>query len=325
MQGAVQPSLFVSNKIDRNATTATPSLDNTYLLASRILSVPDERGYADSVRQALKLITDGSLEKIVLARTLEIEVDESIDLDRLLATLVQRNARGFTFSVPLGLGGNAVFTGASPELLIRKSGPRIETNPLAGSIRRGATPEEDKANAEALLASSKDRREHQIVVADVDRALRPFCRHIDVPEAPSLIKTPTVWHLSTHITGELTDPSTSSLELALALHPTPAVCGHPTDVAFSAIAEIEGYDRGLYAGLVGWSDANGDGEWAVALRCAEIVGNRVRLFAGAGIVEGSDPQAELEETGAKLKTMLDALRIGQSRNAAVDVSVSASQ
>lgn len=320
------PSIFVSDSIDTNISNSTALPGAARTSARRIKSAPDEHAYAESVRRGLGLIAEGALEKIVLARTLEIDVNEPIDLDLLLATMVHRNARGYTFSVPLALGGEAaVFTGASPELLIRKSGSQIETNPLAGSIRRGATPEEDKANAEALLASSKDRREHQIVVAAVDRVLRPYCRRIDVPDAPSLIKTPTVWHLSTHIAGELADPGTSSLELALALHPTPAVCGHPTDAAFAAIAEIEGYDRGLYAGLVGWSDAKGDGEWAVALRCAEISGNQVRLFAGAGIVAGSDPLAELEETGAKLKTMLDALWIEQPLIEAGGVSVSAGQ
>lgn len=321
-----EPVLFVSNSINTNPGSATSSLDASQIPVCQIKSIPNERRYVDSVRDGLRLIAAGSIEKIVLARTLEVGVNESIDLERLLETLLHRNAHGFTFSVPLISGSsNAVFTGASPELLIRKAGLHIETNPLAGSIRRGATPEEDQANAEALLASSKDWREHAIVVTTVAKALRPYCRCIDVPEAPSLIKTPTVWHLSTHIRGELADLETSSLELALALHPTPAVCGHPTDAAFSAISEIEGYDRGLYAGLVGWSDANGDGEWAVALRCAEISGNHVRLFAGAGIVAGSDPQAELEETGAKLRTMLEALRIDQPLNTAARASVSVSQ
>jgi len=321
-----KPALFVSGSIDGNIKSSTVSPSVSQVSTRRVTSVPDDGKYISFVNDGLRLIATGVLEKIVLARTLEIDASEPIDLDRLLATLLHHNTHGFTFLVPSTIDSeNTVFIGASPELLLRKSGHCIETNPLAGSIRRGDTPVEDQKKAEALLASSKDRREHAIVVAAVAQALRPYCRCIDVPETPSLIKTSTVWHLSTHIKGELADPNISSIELALALHPTPAVCGHPTDAAFSAISKIEGDNRGLYAGLVGWNDVHGDGEWAVALRCAEISGSHVRLFAGAGIVAGSDPQAELEETSAKLRTMLEALQIVYPLNFSDRIFSSANQ
>jgi isochorismate synthase len=181
--------------------------------------------------------------------------------------------------------------------------------PLAGSAARSPDPAEDQRRASALLVSAKDRHEHAIVADAVAAALRPYCRHLDVPAAPSLRHTRTMWHLASHISGELADPSMSALALACALHPTPAVCGDPLPLARAAIAEIEPFDRGFFTGMVGWCDASGDGEWAVTIRCAEVADRSLRLFAGAGIVAGSDPEHELAETTAKLQTMLDALGI----------------
>lgn len=279
---------------------------------ARIRAVPEPDDYVHGVRRALDLIESGRLEKVVLARTLEIDLVNDLDTTNLLSTLTRRNQHGFTFVVPVMAAqqkGRHLFLGASPELLVRRVGRTVTSNPLAGSTRRGATPEEDRRNAEALLSSAKDRHEHDVVVAAVKRSLQPFCSNLDVPSTPSLLQTPTVWHLSTVISGELADPMMSALELALALHPTPAVCGQPTELSRQAIAAIEPFKRDLYAGLVGWSDANGDGEWAVAIRCAEVRGRWIRLFAGAGIVRGSNPEAELAETAAKLRTMLTALGI----------------
>lgn len=276
----------------------------------KILDVPRPEAYMASVERALAILNNGNIKKIVLARTLEISIKSAVNISHLISKLARGNPSSFTFSVPVWTEEDFYsFVGVSPELLVQKMGRRIITNPLAGSIRRGATPEEDLANSERLLASAKDRYEHSIVVAAVMRALGPFCTRLTVSDEPSLIKTPTVWHLGTNIVGELLTPEISSLELALALHPTPAVCGDPKDSALRAIMEIEEFDRRLYAGLVGWMDAKGDGEWAVALRCAEIGKQRVRLFAGAGIVNGSRPEVELAETTAKLRTMLDALGI----------------
>ncbi|RZN31715.1 isochorismate synthase [Bradyrhizobium sp. Leo121] len=299
-----------SPAFDVRAGESSPSLQRPTL--ARIRAVPEPDDYVHGVRIALDLIEAGRLEKVVLARTLEIDLVSDLDTTNLLSTLTRRNQHGFTFVVPVMAAQQEVrhlFLGASPELLVRRVGRMVTSNPLAGSTRRGATPEEDRRNAEALLSSAKDRHEHDVVVAAVKRSLQPFCSNLDVPSTPSLLQTPTVWHLSTVITGELADPMVSALELALALHPTPAVCGQPTELSGQAIAAIEPFKRDLYAGLVGWSDVNGDGEWAVAIRCAEVRGRWIRLFAGAGIVRGSNPEAELAETAAKLRTMLTALGI----------------
>ncbi|MEV1178713.1 chorismate-binding protein, partial [Nonomuraea sp. NPDC049784] len=174
-----------------------------------------------------------------------------------------------------------------------------------------ANPREDQAIGQRLLNSVKDRHEHRLVVDAVAAALAAHCDHLHVPE-PTLLATPTMWHLATPIIGRLTTPAPSSVELAAALHPTPAVCGTPTAEAASLIAELEGglgVDRGYFAGLVGWQDAAGDGEWAIALRggVLEESQQRLRLYAGAGIVAGSDPDHELAETDAKFLTMLRAL------------------
>jgi isochorismate synthase len=172
---------------------------------------------------------------------------------------------------------------------------------------RSADPEADRANGEALLASSKDQEEHAVVVEYVVEALRPFCRKLDVPTAPELVSTPAIWHLRTAITGELVDRDVTALDLAAALHPTPAICGTPTAAARDLVQELEPFDRGYYAGTVGWVDASGDGEWAVAVRCAEITSSTMRLYAGGGIVPASDAQAEFDETVAKLRTLLGAM------------------
>jgi isochorismate synthase len=307
----------ISNPIlDAGAKELSSSAVLQHPALARIRAVPEPADYMRGVTRALDLIESGGIEKIVLARTLEIDLGGELDVTKLLSTLIRRNPHGFTFVVPVTEARREIrhrFLGASPELLIRRVGRTVTSNPLAGSTRRGATPEEDRRNAEALQASAKDRHEHEVVVAAVKEALQPFCRSLDVPLAPSLLQTPTVWHLSSVITGELADPTVTALELALALHPTPAVCGEPTDTSGQAIAEIESFKRELYAGLVGWSDANGDGEWAVAIRCAEVRTRWVRLFAGAGVVRGSQPEVELAETAAKLRTMLAALGIESER------------
>ncbi len=223
--------------------------------------------------EALRLLDARTVQKVVLARALEITLPTPVDPGWLVSALVERNPDAYTFAVPLGdcsAEHPHWFIGASPELLVRKRGLTVTSNPLAGSVRRGTSRGEDEANAQALMASKKDREEHEFVAAAVIRALKPFCRELHYPPAPSLIKTPTVWHLSTVISGELADPAISSLDLAMALHPTPAVCGHPTIAARQAIGDLEGFDRDLYAGFVGWCDAGGDGEWAVSIRCGEL-------------------------------------------------------
>lgn len=287
---------------------------------------PEPREYARGVEQAVARIRAGALDKVVLSRMLEMTLTAPVDLQLVLRRLSQQNRNGYTFAANLpdptaSVGDQApgapaprprTLVGASPELLLSRSGLRIVANPLAGSAVRSADPDEDRRRASALLASSKDRHEHAIVVDAVAAALRPFCRRLNVPEGPSLTQTPTLWHLSTRVTGELHDLSISSLKLATALHPTPAVCGHPMERAREAIGSLEPFRRGFFTGLVGWCDASGDGEWAVAIRCAEVAGHSARLYAGAGIVVGSDGEHELAETSAKLRTMLSALGLDQA-------------
>lgn len=298
-----------------------------------IRAMPAPKEYVRGVERGLELLRAGELSKIVLARTLRLDSPTAVDVGRLLRNLVRHNTHGYTFAVDLpewqadgadpdgfggegkgreaigGPAGRRTLLGASPELLVSRSGRKVTANPLAGSTPRSADPAEDRRRAEALLASAKDSHEHAVVVEAVAAALRPYCRTLDVPARPSLVHTATMWHLSTEIVGELTDESVSSLELAAALHPTPAVCGAPTEAAREAIGEIEPFDRGFYTGMVGWCDAAGDGEWIVTIRCAEVGDRSLRLFAGAGVVAESNAEAELAETSAKFRTMLRALGI----------------
>ena len=276
-------------------------------LAPRMQSVPEPQHYRRNVADALVRIADGTLEKVVMSRSLRISSEVSIPA--LLGALRSRNPNGYTFAMDLACAGTQgrSLIGSSPELLLSKRGGRIVSNPLAGSIPRAADPLEDQHRAQALLVSAKDSHEHAYVVDAVVRTLRPWCSELDVPAAPSLLATPTMWHLSTEIGGRLHDANASALEIALALHPTPAVCGHPCAEARALIERIEGFPRGLFTGLVGWCDAQGDGEWAVSIRCAEVGRDGATLYAGAGIVAGSDPDAELAETTAKMATMLQAI------------------
>lgn len=276
----------------------------------RLSPVPAEQVYCRAVDAALQRFRPDGLSKVVLARTLEITLPRPPARTQLMHNLLLGNPHGYTFAIPVAdvpatsAGELPAFVGASPELLVRREGHRVIANPLAGSTARRADPEEDRRAAQALLASAKDLHEHAIVVRAVADALQPLCRTLAVPAEPVLTATDALWHLSTTVVGELADEATTSLALALALHPTPAVCGHPTAEAFAAIAELEPFARGFFAGMVGWCDASGDGEWAVALRCADCDGTRLRLYAGAGIVPGSEPVRELAETATKFRTML---------------------
>ena len=283
-------------------------------VAGRLRPVPDPAGYEAMVTEALRRMADGALDKVVLARVLELTATEQVDAPAMLRELAARDPRGYLFAVGLPTPGLAPRTliGASPELLLSRSGEAVVANPLAGSAPRDADPVVDAARGAALLASAKDRHEHALVVSAVADALRPRCRRLSVPAEPELVRTETLWHLSTRLEGEV-DPSVSALALARALHPTPAVCGVPTAAARAAIDEIEPFERDFYTGMVGWTDAGGDGEWVVALRCEQVEGRSVRLYAGAGIVPGSRPAAELEETAVKLRTQLRALGLDARR------------
>ncbi|MEU4657827.1 isochorismate synthase [Streptomyces sp. NPDC023723] len=268
-------------------------------------SEPAEEHYLAAVQEALRRLADGKLDKVVLARTLRLIADAPVDLPALVESLRRHNPYGYVFAAPLP--GPGTLVGASPELLVAKRGRTVRSHPLAGTVARSADPAEDARRAEALLASAKNLHEHALVVEAVTATLRHYCRDVDAPARPSLTHTETLWHLGTPVRAILRDPATSSLELAAALHPTPAVCGTPADPARELISELEPFDRGFYAGAVGWCDARGDGEWAVTIRCAEVEDRSLRLYAGAGIVPGSTPAGELAETTAKFRTLLDAL------------------
>ncbi len=274
---------------------------------------PSSQDYREAVADARSRIREGALRKVVLARTVEVDAGRWLDPRRLAHRLRAVDPEAYTFVVPLS-GGEAgprrSFVGASPELLLSRRGRDVRSNPLAGSAPRSGDPAEDRANAEALSRSSKDREEHEIVVEAVAETLRPFCTKLTWDPEPVLRETPNVWHLSTRFHGVLTDASQSALDLVAALHPTPAVGGTPRDAALEVISDLEPFDRGRYAGPVGWMDANGDGEWAIALRCAELRGDRAVLYAGAGIVAGSEPDDEVDETERKFRAFLDALRWG---------------
>lgn len=287
-------------------------------LTYEINPIPAPAEYMRGVEQGVAKIKSGDLKKIVLSRSLDLKSSEKVDIQKLLRDLAQHNKHGYTFAVDLpnseeGEGCDVssnrsrTLIGASPELLVSRSGMQVISNPLAGSRPRSEDPVEDKRRADELLSSAKDLHEHAVVVEAVAAALRPYCRTLHVPEKPSLINSEAMWHLSTEVKGELLDASVSALELALALHPTPAVCGTPTEEAREAIDEIEPFDREFFTGMLGWSDLNGDGEWIVTIRCAEVEENSLRLFAGAGIVAESKPEDELAETAAKFRTMLRAM------------------
>ncbi|MEC4016946.1 isochorismate synthase DhbC [Streptomyces sp. H27-D2] len=274
-----------------------------------IRQVPAPRAYGASVAEAVRRMERAEFSKVVLARTLELESPQALDIPAMLQRLARRDPSGYTFAVPSGPGRTLL--GASPELLVSRQGGRLVANPLAGSAPRSADLAEDVRRAAALLESAKDLHEHAVVVAAVREGLAPYCRTLDVPERPTLVRTAAMWHLSTSITGELAEADASALELACALHPTPAVCGTPTAVARDVIGELEPFDRGLYTGIVGWGDADGDGEWVVTIRCAEADERTLRLYAGAGIVEASSPESETAETGAKFQTFLHAVGVDQ--------------
>ena len=264
------------------------------------LSAPEwERVVAAAVRR----ITRGDLRKVVLARDLYASASGPIDPRVLLRRLAGRYPDCFTFAC-------AGLVGATPELLIRRHGREVSSLVLAGTKPRGATAAQDARLAAELLGSGKENEEHLYAAASLREALAPLCQTLEVSAAPELIKLANVQHLGTRVRGTLADgrsASRSALALAAALHPTAAVGGTPTDAAVELIRELENMDRDRYAGPVGWMDSNGNGEWGIALRCAQLDGNRARLFAGCGIVAGSDPAAELAETQVKFRPMQTAL------------------
>ena len=254
-----------------------------------------------AVDEAIARINRGELDKVVLARDIVGVALEPIDVRYVLRRLAQDYPSCWTFSVD-GL------VGATPELLVRRTGDDVTSRVLAGTVKRRGEAAVDEGLARALLGSDKDLEEHKYAVHSVARALAAHCTDLHVPSRPHILRLANVQHLATDVTGRLAD-SAPVLALAASLHPTAAVCGTPTERALALIRETEGMDRGRYSGPVGWFDARGDGEFGIALRCAEFDGARVRAFAGCGIVAGSDPDSELAESAAKLLPIRSALSL----------------
>jgi menaquinone-specific isochorismate synthase len=255
------------------------------------------------VAQAIKEIESTKLEKVVLARDLKVNSHRAIDPRKILRNLSAEYPSTWIFAVH-GL------IGATPELLLRLSRGMVTSRVLAGTIRKTGDDEKDLALAASLARSSKDLEEHEYAVRSVAEALEPFCTSTNVPESPFVLHLANVMHLATDVTGALIESkkSVDAFTLLEKLHPSAAVCGTPTDISAKLIKDIEGMSRGRYAGPVGWLDARGDGELGIALRCGQITDNEIRIFAGCGIVAGSNPEKELEESAAKMIPMRSALQ-----------------
>jgi salicylate biosynthesis isochorismate synthase/menaquinone-specific isochorismate synthase len=248
-------------------------------------------------------IRQGRLEKVVLAREVNVQAPGPYDAGAVLGLLREEFPSCYVFAVGRG---DAVFLAASPELLVRREGQRASTVALAGSIGRSADPAVDDHLGERLLRSAKDREENAIVARRISQVLSPHAVWVTAAPEPVLVKVANIQHLATPIRAQLATP-VPVVELAGALHPTPAVGGEPRAAATELIPALEGLDRGWYAGAIGWTDGTGDGELCVALRCALLRGAEARLYAGCGIVRDSDPAAELAETEIKLGALLPAL------------------
>jgi menaquinone-specific isochorismate synthase len=274
-----------------------PPEPSRYVLETRM----SRAEWCRAVEALLREITAGRLEKAVLAREVLVTADVPLDVRAVLERLARTQGPAYVFAA-------AGLVGASPELLVHRRGTDVVSRPMAGTVRREASAEADAAAGAGLVSSPKQTAEHRLVVDAVVAGLRSTGIEVDPVGAPELAQLADVSHLATVVAGRLAEePRPSALTIAGRLHPTPAVGGTPRDAALDAIGALEPFDRGRYAGPVGWVDADGDGEWAVALRCAELRDVHARLFAGAGIVAGSDPDAEWDETEAKLEPMLRAI------------------
>jgi menaquinone-specific isochorismate synthase len=258
-----------------------------------------EQAFTRAVARARGEIRAGWLAKVVLARCDVVDANQPFDVARIVRALAGAYPECFTFSFD-GL------VGSSPEMLVRRMQSTIESLVLAGSYPRGATQHDDERLGAELAASAKQRSEHAFAAASAKDVLELICSDLKVDAEPWLLKLANVQHLATSLKGELIE-SPTALEIAGKLHPTAAVCGVPSTDALQIIRSYEGFDRGRYAGPIGWVDHNGDGEIAIALRCAEIHRSKARLFAGNGIVADSEPDDELAETKLKLKAMQNAM------------------
>lgn len=315
-QATLTVTVEVAPGADAHAILARAQLSTALLVprsadpADPFLSAPDVRSvlaashFTEAVARATRRIADGEFQKVVLAREIDVRSSQPWDVPDVLDRLATRFPACFVF----GIGrGDATMLGASPELLLRRDGQRVETVALAGSTRRSDDPSVDDHLAEQLFASRKDRKEHDYVVQRIRRTLAPKTLWVTAPEEPQVVTVANIHHLATPIRAQL-DGRARLLDLVEAMHPTPAVGGEPSEMALRAIPELEGMDRGWYAAPLGWVDRAGDGEFFVGLRSGVIRGQDARLFAGVGLVADSDPASELAETEVKLGAMLGALR-----------------
>jgi len=280
-----------------------PMLDPHPTAQAEIRSARPPGDFEAAVAAATARIEAGEMSKVVLAREVVVGAGAAHDPAALFGAMRVQFPACFCFCVGTP---EAAFIGASPELLVRRSGASVSTVALAGSTRRSSDPAVDDHLGEQLLRSDKDRREQRIVAKRIVRALRPHAVWVEAAEEPEIVKVANIQHLATPVIAQLAEPR-SAIELAGMLHPTPAVGGEPWATAAAAIADLEGMDRGWYAGPVGWMDATEDGEFCVALRSALLRDREAHLFAGVGVVAGSDPAAELAETEIKLQALLPLL------------------
>jgi salicylate biosynthesis isochorismate synthase/menaquinone-specific isochorismate synthase len=288
-------------RLDPEATM--PLLDPDPVSSPRVAGAMPPAHYEGAVARAVERIRAGELEKVVLAREVRVHASRPVDAGAVLGGLRSAFPACYCY---LAATSEAAFVGASPELLVRREGARAQSVALAGTTRRSADPSVDDHLGEQLLRSAKDREEQAIVARRIERALGPVSLWVAAAEEPALIKVHNVQHLATPIRAQLREPI-GTLELAALLHPTPAVGGEPRELAAAAIPELEGLDRGWYAGTLGWIDLAEDGELCVALRCALLRGSTAHLYAGDGIVRDSVPADELAETEVKLEALLPLL------------------
>jgi salicylate biosynthesis isochorismate synthase/menaquinone-specific isochorismate synthase len=282
---------------------ALPMLDPAPAGRYQVASAMPPEHYEAAVARAVALIEEGEIEKVVLAREVQVHAPREYDPAAVFGVLREAFPSCFCFCVGRG---EATLVAASPELLVRREGHRVSTLALAGSTRRSADPAVDDHLGEQLLRDESYREEHAIVARRIERALRPHAVWVAAAPEPELVRIANIQHLATPIRAQLTTPI-ETLELAGLMHPTPAVGGEPAAPALRLIPALEGLDRGWYSGPVGWTDAAGDGEFCVALRCALLRGPIARCYAGNGIVRDSDPASELAETEIKLQALLPLL------------------
>jgi salicylate biosynthesis isochorismate synthase/menaquinone-specific isochorismate synthase len=293
----------VEQRLAQLSARGLPLLDPAPAGRFQVASAMPPEHYEAAVSRAVELIGDGEMQKIVLAREVQVHAPADYDPAAVFGVLREEFPSCSVFCVGRG---DATLVAASPELLVRREGHRVSTLALAGSTRRSADPAVDDHLGEQLLRNASYREEHAIVARRIERMLRPHAIWVTAAPEPELVRIANIQHLATPIRAQLAAPL-DALELAGLMHPTPAVGGEPLSHAAPLIPALEGLDRGWYSGPVGWTDATGDGEFCVALRCALLRGPLARCYAGNGIVRDSDPTAELAETEIKLAALLPLL------------------